>query len=119
MTDAEIVVSQLLEYALMPEAQFRFVEYKWMANMAGYGYPVDVHYGDDYLGVAEVQQAHVEIFNVKFGSFSVRINKTPSNRFRTLQDAAQAMLRFYQQNQEKYVPQRPLDDGPDEPDEAA
>lgn len=100
MSDAQKIVDSLLEYALMPSGSggFRFHEFKWMANMGGYNYPVDVHYGETYLGVAEVQQAHVEIYGIKLSGMAslLPIRKDANNKFKTLQLAAEAMLRFYE-----------------------
>jgi len=83
---------------------YKFDRFKWLANMSGFGYPVDVHYGTVYLGILEVEKDGVVVAGVSTPDSKAvsPVKKTPKNKFKTELDAAKVLHKtwaHYRKNQ--------------------
>ena len=70
---------------------YRFHQFKWMANMAGFNYPIDVFYGTIYLGTLEAKNDGVVIRLIDTPEGKVPVKQSDKNIFKT-QDIAAKVL---------------------------
>jgi hypothetical protein len=70
---------------------YKFDEFKWLANMAGFGMPVDVYYGTIYLGLIESTPDGYVIQMVDTPQGKQRIKQGGKNKFKTKQRAAEIL----------------------------
>jgi hypothetical protein len=70
---------------------YKFKDFKWMANMSGFNYPIDVHYGTIFLGtlVAKAEGFIIKMVDTPQGKLF--INESSHNLFRS-QNLAAAVL---------------------------
>lgn len=70
---------------------YKFHEFKWLANMAGFGMPVDVSYGTIYLGLIESTPDGYVIQMVDTPKGKQKIKQGGKNKFKTKQAAAETL----------------------------
>jgi hypothetical protein len=70
---------------------YKFDEFKWLANMAGFGMPVDVSYGTIYLGLIESTPDGYVIQMVDTPKGKQKIKQGGKNKFKTKQAAAETL----------------------------
>jgi hypothetical protein len=70
---------------------YKFDEFKWLANISGFGTPVDVSYGTVYLGLIESAHDGYVIRMVDTPEGKKRIKQGGKNKFKTKQDAAETL----------------------------
>lgn len=64
--------------------------------MDGFGYPVDVHYGNIYLGILEALPDGFVIRMVDGPHGLIKIKQTPNNMFKSQELAAKVLHRTWQ-----------------------
>jgi hypothetical protein len=75
--------------------EYKFIPFKWLARMDGFGYPIDVYYGTIYLGLLEVEPNGLEIKMVDGPVGKVLIKPGRNNIFKTQLDAAKVLHRTW------------------------
>ena len=72
--------------------KYTFKDYKWLANMAGFGMPTDVYLDTVLLGVIQSQPEMYIIVVVKGPKEDIQVSPTLSwNHFKTKNDAAKML----------------------------
>lgn len=75
---------------------FKFTDYKWMSTMAGFNYPVDVHYGTVYLGILFAEQDGYVIDRVSLPNGGMKqVQRGGINKFKSANLAAEALHRLW------------------------
>ena len=74
---------------------YRFDDFKWLANMAGFGLPSDVYWATIYLGKIESQPDGYAIKLVDTPNGKQKIKSTPNNKFKSKNQAADALHRTW------------------------
>jgi len=81
------------------ELQYRFDDFKWLGNVAGFGVPTDVYYGTVYLGTIESRPDGYVLSDVKGPTKLVRVVKTGKNpvekKYKTKNDAAKKLHKLW------------------------
>jgi hypothetical protein len=85
--------SQLDDYE-MDEA-FRFHDFKWMGNMAGFGVPTDVNWDTTYIGTIESEADGYKIVFIDTPRGKRNVHQSPKNKFKSKNLAAEALLRTW------------------------
>lgn len=76
-------------------ATYRFQDFNWMARMDGFGVPSDVYYGNILLGVIISEPDGYYIERV-MGPLKVQgVQRTPSNKFKSKNLAAQMLHKVW------------------------
>lgn len=70
---------------------YRFDDFKWLGNMAGFGVPTDVYYGSVYLGLIESKPDGYVIQMVDTPKGKQRIKQGGQNLFKTKEHAAEIL----------------------------
>jgi len=70
---------------------YRFDDFKWLGNMAGFGVPTDVYYGTVYLGLIESKPDGYVIQMVDTPKGKQRIKQGGQNLFKTKEHAAEIL----------------------------
>jgi len=74
---------------------YRFTDFKHLSNAAGFKVPIDVHYGNVFLGVIESEEDGYVIQMVKGPFKNVFIQKSPANKFKNKIGAAEMIHRLW------------------------
>lgn len=75
---------------------YTFKEFKWMAAMDGFNYPVDVYYGNINLGTLEAKPDGFVIRFIDTPKGRQSIKQSASNKFKSLNLAAKVLHRTWQ-----------------------
>jgi hypothetical protein len=75
--------------------EYKFRAFKWLSAMDGFGYPVDVYYGNVYLGIIEALANGFVIRFVDTPRGKVKIKETPNNMFKSQQLAANMLHKVW------------------------
>lgn len=74
---------------------YKYEEFKWLANRDGFNYPVDVTYGTIYLGTLFVKPDGYVIAMVDTPTGKQAIKPTRNNLFKTKEIAAKVLHRAW------------------------
>lgn len=86
------------------DMNYKFDEFKWLGNMAGFGVPVDVSYGAIYLGLIESTPDGYVIQMVDTPKGKQKIRQGGTNKFKTKQDAAETLHKAWKLMRTSTVP---------------
>ncbi len=85
-------IKPFVEIRDVKQLEYRFKDFKWLANMSGFGVPTDVYYGSILLGVIESQPDRYIIVEVKGPKRNIPVSPTLRwNSFKTKNDAAKML----------------------------
>jgi hypothetical protein len=73
------------------EGDYRFDDFNWLGNMAGFRKPSDVYYGSILLGVIESESDGYVIKVVKGPLGDLSLKPSPQNKFKTKDEAAKIL----------------------------
>jgi hypothetical protein len=74
---------------------YRYDEFKWLASMSGFNYPVDVYWDTIYLGLIEATPEGFVIRMVDTPMGKVAITQSPKNMFKSQDLAAKVLHRTW------------------------
>jgi hypothetical protein len=70
---------------------YKYREFKWLSTWDGFNYPVDIFYGDVYLGLIEALAEGYVIRLIDGPHGKIKIKESPNNKFKTKEIAAQVL----------------------------
>ena len=75
---------------------YKFTDFKWLATMDGFNYPVDVYLGQTWLGTLVAKPAGYAIKMIDSPTGKQDIKQSQNNNFKSKNLAAQVLHRTWQ-----------------------